>query len=490
MSSNSNAAALDFDTERSGKGFEKTSADLARVNVKNPYLVMTGLYLGAFMGMFSETSLNIAMPALTGAFSISTGIAQWLVTGYMLVIGLVLPFASLLMKWFPVRKLTAFALGMFLTGSLISGSAPVFPVLLTGRLIQGVGTGLVLPMMFAVILEVFPPKKIGAAMGLTALIIMVAPAVGPTLSGLVLGALSWRWLFFIFAAVLAVSLVFTAKYMVDPYKLTKPSIDIPSCILSCAGFGGIVLGAGLASIYGWISAPVLSALVIGVIALIVYAKRQFAIKDPVLNLNVFRIRRFAVSSILVMTDFGITLSAMYLFPQYLQNGAGFAVALTGMIMLPGGIVNAAVSLLSGKLYDRIGAVLPTKLGFLFSAAGAVLLIMTTTSSSIAFIMLCHVALMVGVPLAMSPSQSYGLNALPPELSADGSTVMNTMQQVFGAIATAVATSLLGIGQGAAENAGADPAHAFTAGTHTGVLFTLALAVIGFVVSFGVKKVSR
>ena len=140
----------------------------ARVETKNPYLVMMGLYLGAFVGMFSETSLNIALPQLMSVFQVSAAYAQWMVVGYMLVIGLVLPFASLLMKWFSVRNLSMFALGAFTVGALMSACANSFALLLAGRMIQGIGTGLVLPMMFALVLEVFPPHKIGAAMGLTA----------------------------------------------------------------------------------------------------------------------------------------------------------------------------------------------------------------------------------------------------------------------------------------------------------------------------------
>ena len=144
----------------------------ARVKVAHPYLTMMGLYPGGFTGMFSETCLNIASPQLGVAFGVDTAITQWLVIGYMLVIGLVMPFASILMKWFSVRKLTLFSLGAFIAGSLVSGCAPTFEVLLFGRLVQGIGTGLILPMMFSMVLEVFPPCKIGAAMGVTALIIM------------------------------------------------------------------------------------------------------------------------------------------------------------------------------------------------------------------------------------------------------------------------------------------------------------------------------
>ncbi len=460
----------------------------ARVKVAHPYLTMMGLYLGGFTGMFSETCLNIALPQLGAAFGVDTAITQWLVIGYMLVIGLVMPFASILMKWFSVRKLTFAALGAFLVGSLVSGFASNFAVLLAGRLIQGIGTGLVLPMMFAVVLEVFPPCKIGAAMGITALIIMFAPAIGPTLSGIVLGVFSWRAIFFMFAIVLVVAMAFAAKTLVNPYELTRPSVDGLSCVLSCVGFGGLVLGVGLASLYGWASAQVIVPLVCGVAALALYARRQLSIEVPIIDVRVFGIRGFRVGGAAMMLNFGITLSAMFLLPQFIQNAMGVPVAMTGIIMLPGGIVNAIVSMMAGRLYDRMGARIPARVGFALSIVGSVMLLFAMGSSSVAYVIAAHIVLMVGVPLAMSPCQTSALNSLPPKLSADGSTALNTMQQVLGAIATALATSLLGMGQASYYAAGgASAAEAFTTGSHWGFAFTLVLAVCGLAVAFMLKK---
>ena len=456
----------------------------AHCKVDHPFLVMMGLYLGGFTGMFSETSLNIALPQLTEVFGVETSIMQWVVIGYMLVIGLVLPFASILMKWFSVRKLTLFALGAFFVGSMISGLAPSFPIMLAGRMVQGIGTGLVLPMMFAVVLEVFPPVKIGRAMGLTSLIIMFAPAIGPTLSGILLGAIGWRAIFFSFAVVLAAAMLFAAKFLVNPYKLTRPHVDALSCVLSCVGFGCVVLGAGLASQYGWTSPEVLVPLIVGIAAVALYAKRQLSLEVPVLDVRIFSQQGYRVGMALVMLNFGITLASMYLLPQYIQSGMLLPVAMAGMLMLPGGIVNCIVSVLSGGLYDRIGARIPARVGFAFSIAGAVMFLLATPQTSVPYVICAHVLLMIGVPLAMSPCQSSALNSLPHRLNADGSTMMNTLQQVLGAIATAVATSLLGMGQEASAESGAV---AFTNGVHWGFAFVLIMAVCALALSMLLKK---
>lgn len=463
----------------------------AHVTVAHPYLALMGLYLGGFTGMYSETALNIALPQLSAAFEVDISITQWLVVGYMLAIGIVLPFASLLMKWFPARNLTIFALSAFLVGAIISGVAPSFEIALAGRAIQGIGTGLVLPMMFAMVMEVIPLNKLGSAMGITALVIMFAPAIGPTLAGFLMGVASWRLVFFSFAVILAVGIIFALKFEVNPYELSKPRIDIASIALSCVGFGGIVFGVGSASLFGWLSMPVIIALVAGLICLVIYARRQLSMKIPVLNLRAFASRGFSLGALCMMLDFGITLSAMYILPQFYQNAMLLAVALTGIIMLPGGVVNALVSMIAGKIYDHIGARIPAMIGFGLSALSALALLFATPETSIVIVVICHVVMMIGVPLAMSPCQTHALSSLPRQLSADGSTILNTMQQVLGAVCTAVATNLLASGQTAFFSAGgSDAALAFAQGSHWGFAFTLALALIGFVIATQIKSAKR
>lgn len=321
----------------------------ARVEVVHPYLALMGLYCGGFAGMYSETALNIALPQLSLAFGVDVSVTQWLVVGYMLVIGVVLPFASLLMKWFSARKLTLFALGAFFVGAVASAVAPSFPVALAGRAVQGIGTGLVLPIMFAMVLEVIPPHKIGAAMGTNALVIMFAPAIGPTLAGALIGAGSWRLVFASFAVIALVGIIFAWKFEVNPYKLTRPSIDAPSVVLSVVGFGGIVLGAGMASSCGWASPIVLGGLVAGLVCLALYVRRQLSMEVPVIDMRIFSHQGFRVGAVCMVVNFGITLSAMYVLPQFYQSGMLLAVAVTGVVMLPGGIVNALVSMISGRI---------------------------------------------------------------------------------------------------------------------------------------------
>ncbi len=460
----------------------------ARVQVAHPYLCLMGLYLGGFTGMYSETALNIALPQLSANFGVEITLTQWLVVGYMLAIGVVLPFSSLLMKWFSARKITTFALSAFLVGSLISAFAPGFEVCLTGRIIQGIGTGLVLPLMFAMVLEVFPPHKIGAAMGINALIIMFASAIGTTLAGIIVGALSWRFVFVSFALILLVGLFFTLKFQVNPYELTKPHIDVVSVFASVLGFGGIVLGMGLASLAGWVSVPTDASLVVGVVALVVYVRRQLGLEVPIIDLRIFTYPGFLFGALCVALNFGIILSALYILPQFYQNSMLLAVGVAGLVMLPGGIVNALVSMIAGRIYDAIGARIPALVGFALTAVAVALLSTATPDTPLVFVVCCHVVAMVGIPLAMSPCQTHALASLPPRYSTDGSTMLNTLQQVFGAVCTAFATFLLASGQSAFLAAGSsDTSLAFTQGSHWGLTFSLVLAVLAFLSATQLKK---
>ena len=457
---------------------EKIRKNGPLISVHHPKLAMMSMLLGAFVGMFSETSLNIALPTLVQALQVNTGTIQWLVTGYMLVIGIVLPLSSLLNRWFTTRQVIIFALSDFIIGAAISALGSSFAVVLVGRMIQGIGTGLILPLMFAVVMQIFPPQKIGAVMGMCALVIMFAPAVGSTLTGLILGKLSWNWIFWLFIPFLAIALLFAITSLENVGNITRPHVDGLSIVESAIGCSGLVIGASLSSRFGWLSVPVITALATGVVVLAFYTHRQLHLAEPILNLRIFKHRAFAIGTGLVMLDFGIILSSMYLLPMYIQNGLLLLVAMAGMIMLPGGVRNAITSAVAGRLYDNVvGAKRPALVGVVLALVGVLMLLTTSTRTTVTFVIAAYVILMIGCPLFMAPSQTSALNALPGISSNDGSTILNTMQQIVGAVATAVATSLLELGRrGMAGTAAAR----FTTGSHYGFCFTLILAIIAFV----------
>ena len=297
-----------------------------------------------------------------------------------------------------------------------------------------------------------------------------------------------HWIFWSFVPFLLIALGFAITSLENVNELTKPHVDFISIIESIVGFSALIGGVSLASRDGWAAISVIACLVIGLIALVLYCHRQLHLENPILNLRIFKYQEFRTGAIIVMVDFAIILSAMYLLPQYIQNGLLLPVALTGIIMLPGGVINALVSAFAGRLYDNTGAKLPVRLGMAIALVGVILLIFANDHSNIGYVIFAHIVLMIGCPLAMSPAQTSALNALSGRESSDGSTILNTMQQIIGALATALATSFLEIGRVSA--AGTSHAYAFTNGVHFGLYFTLALVIIGLIASFQIKNQER
>ncbi len=443
----------------------------------HPHRLMLGLYAGAFLGMLSETSMNIALPALMGQFHVSTGIAQWMVVGYMLAIGIVLPTVGLLLKWVRARYLVLAALSSFLIGAVLSAIAPNFGVLLAGRILQGVGTGIVLPTMYAAIMAVFPLSMIGSANGVAGLVIMFAPVIGPTLAGIMLHAWGWRSIFWLFVAVAAIAIVLTLAFFRTPIRQTHQPIDGLSILASVIGFGGLVAGVSLVADQGF-SPLVICLLVVGIAVLAFYIHRQLHISNPVLDLKALGIATFRVPAVMVTLSFACTLAFMYLVPQELQNGLGMSSQTAGLLMLPGGIVNAVCSFAVGRLYDRMGARRLVWIGGVITLIAGVLFLMMGATAPGWYFILAHVVFMVGIPFIQQSTQSAALAGLPRRLSGDGSTIMNTLQQVFGAISTSMATILLALGSSSMKGSGAMARRdAFVAGSRYGYFWGLALIVI-------------
>lgn len=455
--------------------------------VKNPHKLMTGLYLGAFLGMLSETSMNIALPALCDTFSITAGTAQWMVVGYMLAIGVVLPCVGFLLKWVKAKVLILVALGCFAVGAVLSAVAPTFALLLFGRMLQGVSTGVVLPTMYAVIMRVFPVRQLGAANGVAGLVIMFAPVIGPTLSGVLIGAFSWRAIFVVFAVAAVAAMVCIAAFFVTPIPVTRPKVDVLSVIGSVIGFGCLVAGVSLVADMG-MSPLVMCLLVIGVVVLALYVYRQLHIASPLLDLRVLGVAEFRVPAMMVMCSFGCTLAVMYLAPQELQRGLGLDATVAGMLMLAGGVVNAICSFVVGRLYDFHGAKLLSRIGAVVAIVGALMFVMVGVHTAPWFFVLAHVVMMIGIPFMQQSVQSAALRGLSQELAADGSTILNTLQQVFGAIATSIATCLLMAGQSQyAAKGGTQAAQGFVEGSRYGYWFAIALIVVVFLLSLVLKE---
>ncbi len=455
--------------------------------------IMISLLLSGFIGMFSETALNVALSDLIRVFDITAPTVQWLTTGYLLTLGILVPVSGLLLQWFTTRQLFIAALSFSVLGTLVAALAPSFEVLMTARVIQAVGTALLLPLMFNTILIIFPAEKRGAAMGVIGLVIMVAPAVGPTIAGLLIENLSWHWIFWLSLPFLVIALLFGMMYMQNVSTITKPKIDIMSLLFSTLGFGGIVFAFSSAGEGegGWGSTKVIVSMVIGILALILFAVRQLRMKQPMMNLRAFKHPMFVVGTLMVFICMMVILSSMLVLPMYLISGLGLSALTAGLILLPGGLLNGIMSPIMGSLFDKFGPKWLVIPGLVIVAAVLWFFSGITTASTITLIIVLHSCLMIGISMVWMPAQTNGLNQLPRELYPDGTAIMNTLQQVAGAIGTAVAVSIMTAGMKDFMKGVADPANAplaMTAGISDAFIFAMIVAIVGLVVAFFIKRV--
>jgi len=467
---------------------------IAENNVRTVPIIVSFLIAG-FIGLFSETALNMALNGLITDFGITETTVQWLTTGYLLTLGILVPVSGLILQWFTTRQLFITSLIFSIIGTFIAALAPTFTVLMIARVVQAVGTALLLPLMFNTILVLIPPQNRGKVMGIMGLVISFAPAVGPTISGLILKTLTWHWIFWVSLPLLVVAIVFGSFYMQNVTTPTKPKIDILSILLSTIGFGGIVYGfSNTGEGGGWGSLEVIIALVAGVLGLLLFTIRQLTMKEPIMELRAFKYPMFVIGLILIVIVMMVILSSMILLPLYLQTVLALSTFTAGLLLLPGGIMNGILSPLMGGLFDKFGPKWLVIPGFVLVLASLFGFATIDLETSKGFIIGLLIVLMIGVSMIMMPAQTNGLNELPPELYPHGTAIMNTLQQVAGAIGTAVAISLLASGSKNYLSNPVDEANplnpllAFTEGLHRSFTFAIIVALIGLVLAFFVKRV--
>lgn len=458
--------------------------------------IMVSLLLSGFIGMFNETALNVVLSDLINQFHITAATAQWLTTGYLLTLGILVPISGLFLQWFSTRQLFTASLLLALLGTAVATVSPGFELLMIARVIQAAGVAVILPLMFHTVLVIVPPERRGTTYGLIGLVLVVAPAVGPTLSGLLIEQLSWNWIFGLTLPVLAFSLLFGMRYMQNISTITKPKIDSYSLILSTLGFGGIVFAFSSAGEgEGGFGAPkVVIPMIVGILAILIFAVRQLRTKQPMMDLRAFKQPMFTVGTVMLMIAVMVMMAAMIMLPLYLIRGLGLNAFSAGLVLLTGGIVNAITQPIMGRIFDKFGPRWVVPAGMALISVVLWFLSGITTTTTITQIIVLHTFLMIGISMVWMPSQANGLNQLPPSLYPHGSAIMNTVQQVAGAIGIAVAVSIMSVGmssflkQTADQADPANAALALTEGIQHVFDIAVVVAIAGFIFSLFMKRV--
>ncbi|MCJ0574687.1 MDR family MFS transporter, partial [Enterococcus cecorum] len=405
-------------------------------------LLVVVLLIGTFCTVLNQTLLATAFPTLMKEFDISASTVQWLTTGFLLVNGIMIPVSAWLINSFSSKKLYISAMTTFLIGTIICFLAQNFSVLLIGRLIQAIGVGLSMPLLQNIMLTIFPPEKRGSAMGMAGIVIGLAPALGPTLSGWIIDHYSWRDLFGMVIPIVILVLVLALFFMKSVIELTHPKIDTISAILSTIGFGSLLYGFSSVGDKGWLSKEVLGFLIIGIIFIFLFSKRQLKIEHPFLELRVFKSKIFTIAAVLAGVTNMAMIGAEMVLPLYIQNIRGESAFHSGLMLLPGALVMGLMMPITGAIFDKRGARKLAITGMFILTSATLPFAFLTSKTSVIVIVVLYAIRMFGISMVMMPVTTSGMNALPAHLISHGTAVNNTFRQVASSIGTAILISVL------------------------------------------------
>jgi DHA2 family lincomycin resistance protein-like MFS transporter len=467
-----------------------TSAAEKALGIRNR-LVITLLLISTFVVILNETIMGVALPRLMSDLRITASAAQWLTSAFMLTMAVVIPITGFLLQRFNTRPVFIAAMTLFSTGTLIAALAPGFEVLLAARVVQATGTAIMFPLLLTTVMTLVPPAHLGRMMGNISIVISVAPAIGPTISGAILSVLDWRWMFILVLPVALSALVVGGILMKNVTTPTKTPIDVLSVVLSALGFGGLVYGlsnlgasGGIASVSGWLP------LAVGALGLALFILRQLALQrrdGALLDLRVFTSRTFTFAILMMAISMMALFGTIILLPIYTQTVLGLSSLQAGLLLLPGGLVMGLLAPGVGRLYDRSG---PTRLliaGSVIVSAVFWSMTLLNANSSPWFVLAAHVTLSFGLALLFTPLFTAGLAAVRPELYSHGSAVIGTVQQLAGAVGTALFVTVMASVAASRLATGATDVAATSAGIHAAFLCGAVISLFAIPAAFFIRR---
>ncbi|MCV9994645.1 DHA2 family efflux MFS transporter permease subunit [Paeniglutamicibacter sp. ZC-3] len=444
---------------------------------------ITVLIVSAFVVILNETIMNVALPVLMHEFQVSEEAIQWLATIFMLTMAVVIPATGFLLQRFSTRGVFMLAMGLFSLGTLLAAAAPGFGLLLVARVIQASGTAIMMPLLMTTILDLVPAHRRGVIMGNVSIVISVAPAIGPTISGLILHSLSWRFMFLIVAPIALAALFIGSPRLNKVAEASTMPLSIPSVLLSIPAFGGLVFGLSRLSANG-LDGQTLSILVVAVLSLVAFTMLQLRLQKKnhaLLDLRTFTYRPFTLSLSLMVLAMVALFGVIILLPLYLQNVRGLDTLATGLMLLPGGLLMGLLAPFVGRLFDRVGPrplMIPGTVILVLMLFGYSRLLGAETALGV--IVALHLTMSLALSLIFTPAFTTALNPLPHSLHSHGSAVLSTLQQLGGAAGTALLVGVLASRIGAGAAAGADPIQAQIDGFSAGFLVA-SICAVGMVV---------
>lgn len=406
-------------------------------------LIFMNILVSCIASSVLSTALTTALPAIIYDFHVDVAQGQWLTSGYSLAMGIIMPLTAFLITRFPTRRLYLSGLVLTILGLVFCVIAPNFPLLMTARVLQACGNGLLTSMAQVIILSIFPPEKSGQAMGWYGLSIGAAPVIAPTLAGILVDLYGWRAIFYLVIVIMMVSLVCAWFVFEDVLETSVKKFDITSFAISILAFGGITLGVGNIGSYPFVSPQVLVVLLVGITAAAAFVYKQLHLSEPLLEMRVLLNKNYAVSVIGSMLLYFIMMGSSILLPLYVQRILGRSATVSGFVVLPGALAMAVISPFAGKIYDRLG-IRPLFIG---GAAAMMIsnvcLFFVTKETPILAASLCNVVRSIAIGCLMMPLITWGTRSIQDKkLISHGTALLASLRTVAGAIGTAVFVGIM------------------------------------------------
>lgn len=447
---------------------------------KKKTMLVIVMLVGTFVAILNQTLLSAAISKIMIDFNIDTNIAQWLTTIFMLTNAVMIPITAYLINRFTTRQLYIAAMSIFTVGTVIAAISPNFTVLLIARVFQAAGAGILMPLTMNTLIDIFPKERRGSVMGTVGIIIAFAPAIGPTLSGVITDAFGWHALFYLIIPIAIIDIILAYFTLINVGEKADHKLDVPSVILSTLGFALLLYGFSEAGSLGWSSIIVLGSILIGIIIVVLFVIRQLKLEKPLLNLRVFKNKVFVYSCLVSMVVFSSMIATEMLLPIYMQTGREFSAIESGLLLLPGAIIMGIMSPITGRLFDKFGPRVLVLTGLSIMAISTFGLMQLGTDTSIVYICIIYAIRMLGVSMALMPITTWGLNAIENKSIPDATASNNTLRQVAGSIGTAIFVTIQSSATKAVADQGAQ--YALIHGINVSFVASAAISVLAVLVA--------
>ena len=481
--------AVTFDAELAGTP-PVSQSDAARNK-----LVIALLLVSTFVVFLNETIMSVAIPHLMADLGVAASAAQWLTTAFLLTMAVVIPVTGFLLQRMNTRPIFILSMSVFTAGTLLCAVSPGLELLVLGRVVQAVGTAIMMPLLMTTVMTLVPPEGRGKTMGNISIVMSVAPAIGPTIGGFILANLDWRWMFILVLPIAIGALVLGFRKIQNVSTPRYAPLDYLSVVLSALAFGGLIyglssFGESFAHPDAPTAIPLWAPIAVGVVAMAAFVWRQLGLQGEnkaLLDLRVFQSRNYTVSVSMMLVAMMALFGTVILLPIYTQNVVGLNTLQTGLLLLPGGLIMGLMGPVVGRLYDRVGPTVLAVPGAIMVSAVMWALTLVGQDTSVWALLAGHVVLSIGLALIFTPVFTSSMGSVRMELYSHASAVLGSVQQLAGAAGIALFIALMTIRTAALTAEGLAPVDALAAGIRLAFLVGAVISLFAVVAAFFIRK---